>query len=118
MVLNFLRDNSGKFTPRSASRDRENDEARREKIVQAIANAIDQLRYEQKGLADRYDRASESAGMALQIAEGEGSSRGVDTRLDELERSVTYYAHRIEQLKAQLLFYERLRADAEDFDIV
>lgn len=90
-------------------RDRENDDARRDKVVQSVTSAIDQILHEEKGLADRYEKASESAGMALQIAEGEGSSRGVEVRLDELERSVTYYARRIAELKAQREYYERLR---------
>jgi len=99
-------------------RDRESDDARRDRILQSVATVIEQIQREEKGLADRYDKASASAGMALQVAEGEGSSSGVDLRLDELERSVTYCAKRIAELKAQREFYSRLSDTVRDHGAV
>ena len=80
----------GLFRQRSAERDRGNDAARAERIINLLVEIRAELEQERKGLQERYDRTVGNASTLSFAIDGEGASDWSDRKLKDLESGMLY----------------------------
>lgn len=101
-----------KFKPRSRERDKENDEARKARLLLCLDQLIAEASNERRGLLQRYEDSVVDASFALEAAQESRGSR-VDAKLGELEAAVVYCEDRRDALERVVLALSDLKAKAE-----
>lgn len=108
LLARFYRKDGGpRF--RSAERMRAGDDERLEMVRTAIRTVIDDIDREHAGLSSRIDAISSGA-AGLSGTDGEAydaRSRAEEQALADLERQLVWAMRRLDDLKAQRLFFEK-----------
>lgn len=97
-----------RFRPRSAERDRQNDDARHARLLGLIDELIREVENERRGLRKRYEKSVVNASFSLEAAEG---NRAGDARLGELEAAVVYCERRGKVLEEQVEAFRKVKAE-------
>ncbi|PWK76863.1 hypothetical protein C8K44_101189 [Aminobacter sp. AP02] len=108
------------FGTRTPARDRETDQLRFHRLLEALTELSVQLDHETAGLQARYVRASDDAAFSFQELEN-GGGAGLSSKVDDLTISMARCLARIAALQGQVAFIEMLRQSvisyAEDMAI-
>lgn len=84
------------FTARSDTRDAENDQEKRDRILSSLTTVAAELAAEKTGLRSRFEAAQSRASAVLGASEAEGD--GHELTLTELESAMMYCERRIRQI--------------------
>lgn len=95
------------FTMRRKERDDETDRMRKKLIVDMLAQHIDSIDAERRGLQERYERAAASAAFSLETMENGNAS--LSPKVDALSLAMSRFSQRLACLDAQSAFLTKIR---------
>jgi predicted RNase H-like nuclease (RuvC/YqgF family) len=100
------------FRTRNPQRDRDTDAERFRALRGTLEDLASQIRREEEGLKNRYERVRDQAAFTVQSLDN-GATASLKERADALTVSLAQCEARLAALKAQLAYLARLSAEVD-----